>query len=318
MSRLVRHLVLAQWQKNARDDAARKAAQSPPAGVAAERDLPYRDDGHPLHSLDVFYPEGTAGLLPVIVDIHGGGWVYGDKALNEYFCMSLAARGFCVVDPGYRLLPEADLKAQLQDVMAVLEWTGQHAGEHHGDVTRVAVTGDSAGAHLASLAVAVGLNPELCELYGVAPPGCPVHAVVLNHGAADLHARIAPRVFQREYEQMLFGRQPAASPLYRHSGLVETADPATYPPVLVLTSPADGLYPLSQALVDHLHWRGFTYEVALPNVTAPGAARLGHVFNVLYPQWPESMAINDRLTAFIRRHLPVDNRVCHPGDSRDL
>jgi acetyl esterase/lipase len=303
MSRLGRRLVLASWKKNRRDDAARKAAQSPPTGVAAARDLAYRDGGHPLHRLDVFYPAGTAGRLPVIVDIHGGGWVYGDKDLNEYFCMSLASRGFCVVDPSYRLLPEVDLKAQLQDVMAVLAWVGGHIGAHHGDVARVAITGDSAGAHLASLAVAVGLDPALSDLYGVAPPAYPIRAVALNHGAADLHSRIAPRWILREYEEMLFGRRPRRSPLYWQSGLVEAARPETYPPLLVLTSHADGLFPLSEALIGQLRERGFAVETAIPDAAAPGAERLGHVFNVLYPEWPESAALNDQLAEFIRRHL---------------
>jgi len=187
-----------------------------------------------------------------------------------------------------------------------LTWVGRHIVAHHGDVARVAITGDSAGAHLASLAVAVGLDPGLCDLYGVAPLAYDIHAVALNHGAADLHARIGPRWAIREYEHMLFGRHPSRSPLYWHSGLIETAHPETYPPILVLTSPADGLYPLSQDLIGQLRDRGFAFETALPETRpdAPGADRLGHVFNVLHPEWPESVDLNDRLAAFVRRHLP--------------
>lgn len=57
--------------------------------------------------LDVYRPKSVEGALPVIVDIHGGGWYYGDKELNKYYCMSLVKYGFAVVNVSYRLAPGA-------------------------------------------------------------------------------------------------------------------------------------------------------------------------------------------------------------------
>ena len=56
-------------------------------------------------SLDVYRPADQEGPLPVIVSVHGGGWVYGDKELYQYYCMNLAERGFAVVNFTYRLAP---------------------------------------------------------------------------------------------------------------------------------------------------------------------------------------------------------------------
>jgi hypothetical protein len=152
--------------------------------------------------------------------------------------------------------------------------------------------------------VAVGLDPDLCDLYGVAPLAYPIHAVALNHACADVHAPLAPGWIQREYERMWFGRHPRRSPLYRHSSLTETARPETFPPILVMTSAADEWYPLAHSLIHDLEERGFRFETAIPAPTGADAGRLGHVFNVHYPDWPESVALNDRLADFVERHVP--------------
>ena len=55
--------------------------------------------------LDVYYLKENAGKLPVIVNVHGGGWVYGTKEVYQFYCMSLAQRGFAVVNFNYRLAP---------------------------------------------------------------------------------------------------------------------------------------------------------------------------------------------------------------------
>lgn len=76
-------------------------------------------------------------MLPVIVDVHGGGWVYGNKELNEYYCMELAKLGFVVCDINYRLCPVTDLKGQVQDVTAALQWIFDHIHQYGGDSEQI-------------------------------------------------------------------------------------------------------------------------------------------------------------------------------------
>ena len=57
------------------------------------------------HLLDIYRPKASEGKLPVIIDVHGGGWVYGDKNLYSHYCMDLSRRGFAVVNFNYRLAP---------------------------------------------------------------------------------------------------------------------------------------------------------------------------------------------------------------------
>ena len=69
------------------------------------------------HYLDVYRPlERSEDKLPVIVNVHGGGWVYGDKETYQFYCMDLCRRGYAVVNASYRLAPLFKYPAQLEDV----------------------------------------------------------------------------------------------------------------------------------------------------------------------------------------------------------
>ena len=83
-------------------DNKRIAAQIPDSGVVSVIDLPYTKSGIREHMLDIYYPENTSQPLPVIIDIHGGGWIYGCKEINRNFCLRLAKKGFIVASINYR------------------------------------------------------------------------------------------------------------------------------------------------------------------------------------------------------------------------
>lgn len=80
-------------------DKSKHAKQNPPQNIELISDIPYIDDGNYYHKLDVMYPNNISenDKLPVIIDIHGGGWMYGDKGLNENYCRALADRGYVVL-----------------------------------------------------------------------------------------------------------------------------------------------------------------------------------------------------------------------------
>ena len=81
--------------------------------------------------LDVYRPIGDKEKkLPVIVSVHGGGWVYGDKKRYQYYTMGLAQRGFAVVNFTYRLAPEFKFPAPLEDTNLVMQWVMDHAKEY--------------------------------------------------------------------------------------------------------------------------------------------------------------------------------------------
>lgn len=93
---------------------------------------------------------GRGRPLPAIVSVHGG-WVYGSKEVYQFYCMSLARRGFAVVNFSYRLAPKHKFPAPLEDANAVFHWVLAHAGEYGFDPERIFAVGDSAGANILRL-----------------------------------------------------------------------------------------------------------------------------------------------------------------------
>jgi acetyl esterase/lipase len=111
--------------------------------------------------LDIYRPQQLpAQPMPVLIHIHGGAWVVGDKdgqALPLLYHM--AANGWLCVSINYRLAPADRFPAMLSDILHAIAWVKQHAAEYGGDPGFVALTGGSAGGHLSSLAALVGHNP---------------------------------------------------------------------------------------------------------------------------------------------------------------
>ena len=152
----------------AQSDAVRDAGLTTPEDVLRYDDIAY--GAHPMQSLDVYRPKGAKGSLPVIVSVHGGGWVYGDKALYQYYTMSLAQRGFAVVNFSYRLAPENRFPAQMEDIGAVFAWAEAHKAAYGLDMDNLFAIGDSAGAHLLGLYCDACTNPEYAALYAFSRP----------------------------------------------------------------------------------------------------------------------------------------------------
>jgi acetyl esterase len=99
----------------------------------------------------IYTPEGN-GLFPILVYFHGGGWVIGDLEVVHGLCTVLANRAHAVVvSVDYRLAPEHPFPAAVEDCYAATRWVADNTALLNGDVERIAVAGDSAGANLAAV-----------------------------------------------------------------------------------------------------------------------------------------------------------------------
>ena len=158
-----------------------------PRNVDSVENISYAEDDK-WHLLDLYRPKDAEGKLPVLLNIHGGAWVYGDKKVYAPYCMYLATQGFAVVNASYRLAPKHTFPAPLEDVGAMVEWVVDHAEEYGLDVSNLFFVGDSAGAHLATAYTAIQLN----EAYAKSFPGIKVDerfipkGLLLNCGVFDI------------------------------------------------------------------------------------------------------------------------------------
>ena len=114
-------------------------------------DLPYGDD--PRQKFDLYGPHWTPGqsTLPVIVFFYGGGWDSGSRSLYGWAAQALAARGFLVALPDYRVVPQVVFPAFIEDAARATARVAEVVAQYGGDPTRLGVAGHSAGAHLAMM-----------------------------------------------------------------------------------------------------------------------------------------------------------------------
>ena len=131
--------------------------------------------------IDVYLPKKESAPFPVIINIHGGGWVYGTKETYQYYGMGLAKRGFAFINPNYRLAPEhAEFPDELDDVDRYMHWVDDHAEEYRLDRNNVFIIGDNAGGQMAEQYVTILTNPDYAKLFSYKPLNLKFRAVGLN------------------------------------------------------------------------------------------------------------------------------------------
>ncbi len=122
-------------------------------GVRVHSHIAYADAGK-RNLLDIYHPEeAREGGFPVLLQVHGGGWMIGEKEQQAKPLMfHLAQRGWLCVAINYRLSPNAAFPAHIVDVKKSIAWIRENIAEYGGDPNFIAITGGSAGGHLSSLA----------------------------------------------------------------------------------------------------------------------------------------------------------------------
>jgi len=155
-----------------------------PAGVQLEKNLEYSNpDGQHLQ-LDLARPQSAVNC-PAVLCIHGGGFRAGPRQGYDGLCVKLAQRGFVAATVTYRLAPAYQFPAAVYDVKAAVRWLRANASKYGIDASRIGVTGDSAGGHLAQfLGVTAGVS-EFEGDGGCADQSSAVRCVVNRYGPSD-------------------------------------------------------------------------------------------------------------------------------------
>ncbi len=130
-------------------------------GVRVDSNIAYADSGK-RNLLDIYRPhEPREGGFPVLLQVHGGAWIIGEKEQQAKPLMyHMAQRGWLCVAINYRLSPKAAFPAHIIDVKKAIAWIKEHIRDYGGDPEFIAITGGSAGGHLSSLAA---LTPNYAD-----------------------------------------------------------------------------------------------------------------------------------------------------------
>jgi acetyl esterase/lipase len=225
--------------------------------VQVYEDIEYAEvDGISLE-LDLYRPAGVDGDLPLIIWIHGGGWLSGDKSDVDEMCKRLVMDDFAVASLDFRLSGDALWPAQIHDVKAAVRWLRAHADNYDLDPDSFGVIGSSSGGHLASL---LGVTGGVEALEGVVGNydhvSSQVSAVVDMFGPVNLH-----RLSDDCAGQCVMDHSAADSPESSLLGCAlsecldqaELASVSTYvtaddPPFLIIHGDQDSTIPIAQSM----------------------------------------------------------------------
>ncbi len=209
----------------------------------------FTTNGHPRQRLDIYVPRGGVTQAPVILQVHGGGWVLGNKRQQGMpLMLHMASRGYVCVATNYRLSPAATFPEQIIDIKLAIAWVRQHIGAYGGDPEQIIITGGSAGGHLSSLAA---LTPGYRPFQpGFEDADTSVHACIPFYGVYDFTNSLGTHPgfgLLWLLEQFVMKRRLAADP-----GAFEQASPlfhvhANAPPFFVIHGDQDSLAPVVDA-----------------------------------------------------------------------
>lgn len=216
------------------------------------------------HTLDIYLPNEGVGPFPTIIDVFGGGLYFGNKSSHKLEpALKLLAKGYAVVSPNYSLIWQAPFPQQILELKAVIRWVKAHAGEYQLAENRLALMGESSGAHLALLiAVTADTDTFNKRTFGLEPQFSErVQAVIALYGPYEFDkfqaqfkaSGVRPKYQETgqatSFEGQLFGKQaPASQP-----NLVTAYNPVSYfnqkmPPVLAFVGEADPVVPYQQTV----------------------------------------------------------------------
>lgn len=267
-----------------------------PKGTVLHGNVNYANDTLQKHLLDIYLPQKVSGKIPLVIFVHGGGWLVNDKYADIGYMKETVAetvsKGFALASIDYRFATQGVFPAQIQDCNRAVSFLVDNADTYGFDKDRIAVMGFSAGGHLASL-MGLSKNNDIPDFFvPKTTKAFDFKAVVDFYGPAELI--LFPGANDaKSPEALLIGAPPLDRP-----DLAKMASPVTYvdekdPPFLIVHGEKDDLVSprQSQLLSSWLTVNGVENEL----IVVKDAPHFGEMFDVEH--------IRTKVIAFLQRHL---------------
>ena len=255
--------------------------------------IPYVEGGDPAQVLDIYYADSTNRMDIVLVDIHGGFYVAGQKECNLDYASVFLGEGFDVVLVEYRLNDGVrDVSDELADCAAALDYLTVHAEELGLNKDRMFLTGDSAGGHLA-LYMAEGSADSSVP---IRPKEFSAAGVLLSCPAYDFGSFGDAKDYADDFKEWFIG------PRFKDRPYLETLSPKTFigsleAPLFLSTCTRDFIR--SQSLALKADCDSLGKAITFLDI-ASRDRKVGHIHNVTNIDLPESREVNGAMMAFMK------------------
>lgn len=249
-------------------------------GVKVAKDVVYATPAGKPVLLDLYVPDLPAGLHPLIIWVHGGGWLGGDKSKPPALAL-FTGHGYALASIDYTLTQVAKWPAQIYDCKAAIRWLRAHAGDYNLDPERFGVWGGSAGGHLVAM---IGVTGGMKQFEGdLGNPGVSsrVQAVADCCGPSDF-TTIENFKSEEDWENRgSVTTRLLGGPISKNLEIARLASPVTWiakddPPFLVMHGEKDTDVPFNQG-------EAFAAALAKAGVSVKFAPVAGAGHNLFFP-----------------------------------
>ena len=261
-------------------------------GVEVLADLSYKDNGDLYHNFDIYYGKPSENPLPTIINVHGGGLVYGTKEICKQACIYMAKFGFNVVNINYRLLPDVTLREQIRDVLDGIAYIYENARKLNLNPEKIFLTSDSAGSFLTLGAFALMKDENFREIFDIKAKDIAISGMAL----------ISPMIGLLKSGSLSLINGPA------RCGLNEKQIPFTddilkaiaiLPPTIITTSEEDFIRDQALSVNNFLDEKNIKSK--LLDFKKTSAHPLGHGFAITHPDLEESGQVFEEINDFFKK-----------------
>lgn len=266
--------------------------------VLVKKDIAYNDQGN---LLDIYYPKDARVPLPVIMWIHGGGFIGASKEQTQVYGMTLANAGYVVANINYDLAPAHNYPTPILQANQALQYLRENVSQYGGDINRLFLGSNSSGSQIAGQLAALISKQEFAQTMGIQPAVTneQLNGALLYDGAYDMRTLRETRapgisLFLWSYTGV---RQFESYDRIDELSTVNHVTP-DYPPVFLTVGDADPLEPQSLEFLEALRKNGVEVETVLFTGTN---ASLEHDYMMNLDTKPAQQTLEKAL-AFLARH----------------
>lgn len=255
--------LLACLSLSAQEDSVKKVTY--PAGYSAQIDVVYTEGPGWQQKMDLYLAPKEKGPVPIVINIHGGGWNHGTKESQTGFNTFFKA-GFAVANIEYRMTPQATAPAAVEDVRCALIYIIKNAATLNVDVNKIVIMGGSAGGHLALMAGLLA-NDHRFDGNCRGVENIKVAAIIDKYGITDVNDwAYGTRITSKSAIRWLGDRS-------KDEAFIKSVSPINYvskdnPPTFIVHGDADPVVPYQQSV--DLHKKLQEVGVKTVFVTIPG------------------------------------------------
>lgn len=206
--------------------------------IKSVKDISYVDDNSIEHKLDVHYLSNQK-LKPILIDIHGGGFISGYKEMNSLFANYLAQRGFVVFNLNYRLAyPTINVFDQIEDISNAVKWIVSNAGKFEANIDEMYIAGHSAGGVLAVAESLLCHDKQMRDDFDIDERDYKYSGIILDCGVMHFYRK---NIAYWGMRNMIFPKGYRKMDQYQYLVFENNRQLSTLPKTVLLTNEKDNL-----------------------------------------------------------------------------